>query len=104
MYLKWELLIFWSLVYFLIERFLREKKNCKMMFKFIKMNENKVVIGLLILSMSIIVCLIYFLRLWSWGIFGVLLEVEVVGVGFFYWLILGCLCCFNFKGITIVKF
>lgn len=74
------------------------------MFKFIKMNENKVVIGLLILSMSIIVCLIYFLRLWSWGIFGVLLEVVVFGVGFFYWLILGCLCCFNFKGITIVKF
>lgn len=36
-------------------------KNCKMMFKFIKMKENKVVIGLLILS--IIVCLIYFLRL-----------------------------------------
>lgn len=104
MYLKWELLIFLSLVYFLIERFLREKKNCKMMFKFIKMKENKVVIGLLILSMSIIVCLIYFLRLWSWGIFGVLLEVVVFGVGFFYWSILGCLCCFNFKGITIVKF
>lgn len=41
---------------------LEKKQNCKMMSKFIKMKENKVVIGLLILSMSIIVCLTHLLR------------------------------------------
>lgn len=104
MYLKWEPSIFLSLVYSLTERLLREKKNCKMMSKSIKMNENKVVIGLLILSMSIIACLTHPLRPWSWGTPGVPPEAEVAGAGSSYWLTSGCLCCSNPKGTTIAKF
>lgn len=77
----------------------KRKKTCKMMSKSIKMKENKVVIGLLILS--IIVCLTHPLRPWSWGSPGVPPEAVVSGAGSSYWLTSGCLCCSNPKGTTI---
>lgn len=81
----------------------KRKKNCKMMSKSIKMKENKVVVGLLILSMNIIVCLTHPLRPWSWGTPGVPPEAVVSGAGSSYWLTSGCLCCSSPKGTTIAQ-
>lgn len=104
--IKWISVLFFFNLYtctYIIERLLREKKTCKMMSKSIKMKENKVVIGLLILIMSIIVFLTHPLRPWSWGTPGVPPEAVVSEAGSSYWLTSGCLCYSNPKGTTIAK-